>query len=439
MRTSVTLILTLTFLFSEGHAETCKDVGSISKQASQLGEISNKVEVAPFLSVCKDPKLLNDRPKNNYFLRDVVLQDSQGHKTELLLRKVVEKVQMHHIEMQITISQIRSCTSSKVDRPDCHAVKNWTSETLPELVHQSRYDLSLSQGANDLDTWMGKTSKDVNSNLKPLGSYKNIDWSPLTSQEKSLAEKRLQEYQTDIHNEALSRVKKGQLSDREAADFEEKTLFAVRYRHFMRYHQTLAENPLLQFLSGPQVTLGDISKALDQAENAMEEEEKWIEKWDKMLSQRPIPSDVLNLLSYNSFLEASLAEDESYCGLATTLEYARNTLDITKSMMLGLPTMLISFVAPPVGGALATMAGSALLTGDSYGKMDHMKMRYLTSSNGGGEGNLRELEDASRELKVDVVTLPIGYGLGGQIAKRALRLGPGSWAFAGKILKLRKY
>lgn len=426
---SVVTILQFLFFFllgSHAHSEFCHNTAnSISELQKNTQDIVHQNEASPFHMACKEPQgLLKDRPKTNLLVRSVIEKDSKGRLTKNLLKKVIHKVRQRIQESEFQIKNIKQCLEQKNEA--CSELNNWTEVELPNFVSAARFHLSLSQSQHEVKTWVGITSKEVNSKLKTLGSYKLNDWAPLTKTENKKAQTQLEKYQNEIKKTALNKIKSQEICLTCEKSFSDDALLAVRFQHYQTYHQMLSELPLLQYLKGPNVSQKDIESAFAKMQAGLNKEKQQLNEFDKMLKQSPLPTEILKILNYSTQLEETLLEDYQDCALATSLIYTMSNREIGNGLAIGLPLLAASFFAAPaviaVGGTATIATAASLGTGaigggafvlNSYNQFKETQNRTLGHLYGDNMGSDQQsLDTSSKRLNYDMATLPIGFGLG---------------------------
>jgi hypothetical protein len=414
-------------------AEPCDQTDSAQKLAKTVAQANDKLEKSPFLVACKEPPdLLKNRPKTGLFVRSVMSQDQKGLQTKELLRRVLQKVKDRIAASENQIKNIITCLGRST--PECAELKNWADVELPKYVKESRYHLSLAQSSHELKTWLGSASSKVNEELDTLGSYKLNKWDALTEEEKDKSQKQLNDYKKEISAVADAKVKSKEICKLCKEKFSSDALIAVRLQHFQEYHRMISELPVLQYLKSAKVTNADLKTAFSKMQEDLNEEKNQIKELEDQLNQNPLPTDVLKILNYNSFVEETLLEDDRYCGLATSLLFTMSNREIGNGLAIGLPIMAASFFAAPaviaLGGsaALATATsvgvgavGGGAFTLKSYNEFKETQSRALGHIYGDSLGSDQIAMDmSSRRLTYDVVTLPVGFGLGGMLLRGAV-------------------
>lgn len=321
-------------------------------------------------------------------------------------------------------------------KPECSELKKWVEVDLPLFAKNARFNLSLAQSNHEIKTWFGGLKKDINGDLDTLGSYKFVDWEPLSVIEKKFSEAQMNDYVSQIQSEAKRKSKSGEICKTCEEQFIADALLAVKLQHYQTYTQMMSELPIMQYLKDPKFTKKDLKAIFKEMNEGLDKEVKHLDELERYASQVPIPPDALNILNYSAEVEEELLENDKLCGLATSLMFTMSNREIGNGIAIGLPILAASFFAGPVvlalGGSamMATVVGtgtsiiaSGAFVGRSYA--DFKKAQNLSLSHIYGDdlgADQAKLDSASRKLKYDVVTLPVGFGLLG-LASKSLTIG----------------
>jgi hypothetical protein len=420
MRQIVALTLSLFVIFGiekKVSAENCSQNFHILKPYQDLAQVRDHIEESPFMVACKEPPdLLKGRPPTSLFVRSVVEKDSHGRTSRDFLKKIIARVRQRISDTDNQIQNIQQCMSS-TDQ-ECAEISQWAHTTLPVFVKAARYNLSLAQSPSQIKTWLDISSQEVNTQLKPLGSYKFEAWAPLTADEKVRAQSQLKQYKQEIAQTLQQRMSNGRLGE-DPKTFVNEALIGVRYKHYLAYHETMAEVPLLQYLKGPEVTSTDLQNAFRKMEAGLNKESQNLNRLEKMLNTKgPLPADVLQLMNYNSEVEEILFADNKDCGLATSLLYTMTNRQLGNGLAVGLPILAVSLFAPPLIGVAAGLAAGSYGVYTDYKDFRDTQARTLNYIYGDSlHADLADLESSSKELKYSAITLPVGMGIGGQSAR----------------------
>jgi hypothetical protein len=399
-----------------------KDCGFPADLAKKnLASIMNVVEdyeESPFLLACKEPPgMLKGRPKTGLLKRSVIEKDSDGRTTRDFLKKVISKARLRVLDSFNQMANISKCMLIKTE--ECSELNEWIDKDLPDFLKAARYNLSLAQGPYQMKTWLTMASLDINKSLDPLGSYKFEEWAPLTTNETTRAEMDLSGYLKEINIE-IKGWKKQKYTSLGAIDkFRRESLVGLRYKHYMVYHQMLAELPLLQYLKGPDVNRDDLAKAFEKMKTFLLAENNYLDEMTKKLeSVGPLPIEVLELLNYNSVVEELLIEDSRDCKLASSLVFTMSNQQIGNSIALGLPILAVSFFAPPAIGLITGVVTGGWFVQKSYSEFSMLQQRSLGFIYGDSLGTeLKHLDQSSKKLKYDIATLPVGMGVASLIGR----------------------
>jgi hypothetical protein len=429
------------------YAESCTVTLDALNRLQAEADIRDKIEEPPFMVACREPpNLLKNRPKTGLLIRNIVEKDAQGRTTRDLLKKVLAKVKSRIIDTTFQMQNIMKCMSNS--SAECEELKTWVNVDLPKYVREARFHLSLSQNQHQIRTWTSTPLREINAELDPLGTYKFKSWNPLTEPEKQQANHKFNIYLADIKAEAKKRLTHQQICVDCVEKFSDDALLSIRYQHYQAYHQMLAELPLIQYLSGPEVSKAELTSAFKEMKVDLVNELKQIAQYEKILTKNPLPSETLNILNYSSQLEETLLEDNRDCGLASSLVYTMTNRQLGNSIAIGLPILAVSFFAAPaivaLGGTAALGTAVGIGTGAAAGgglaissyidfyNTQKRTMGYIYGDSLGAD--LNDLESSEKRVQYDAVTLPVGFGLGG-MALRSLSVGVKSLQTGRKLFK----
>lgn len=376
-------------------------------------------EVPPFAMACQAPGLLKDRPATGLMKWSVPMDLQDSGKMLRLIQKIYLKVNKR-VELNQTLgARIALCAqSSQIETKDCLVEKNWIEKDLPRFLGELRYHLSLAQGPFEWSSWIGKSHTTVNEDLAPLGLYRLRKWSPLTLDEKARAEAVLKSYQRDLvlelssQNEAVAdaKTKERWLNDR---------LLALRYEHFLKYHELSSQLLFVQHLTTARPSLEDLRKAAIEFQSWVNQETSSMQKVGLKIKDqsqqgsKSIDTSLLEVFGYSAETEQVLLEEPIYCGLAASAVWTIENRQLAKAIFIGGPVLAASFFLPftiAVGAGVATGSYFAL---DSHLEYKKSESKLLSQVYGDSLGN--DLMKTSQALKMrnfDLVTLPIGFGGG---------------------------
>lgn len=389
-----------------------------------------KPEHAPFNYACKNRRSTVGRPPTGLFKREVPQTDNKGNTSRAFLKIVEAKIRKKIDENRNMAKAITTCTNS--DKPQCKDIRVWVETALPEFVGQARFHLSVAQSPYEKKTWFNIASLSSNSDLDPLGMPKLRSWSPLSPDEKKLADETLKEYIHTVKAEYPGAVK---LERSEA-------LIVLRFQHFEQYQAMMAQLPFLQYISSEKPTTDEVLAAAKELEKNIALEEKELDKISEVLKKEPkdptepLDPKALTLLKYTTQVEEALLENSKYCAIATSLVYTGDNRELGNTLALSLPILAVSMAAPPVAAALgASMAmgmgiglGAGAVMGagfiyDSQRVLDQERVRSFSQFYGGPENLEAErvrLAEADRDFQI--ISFPLNFaGAGvGSLAKQAL-------------------
>jgi len=381
-----------------------------------LQAILDQVETSPFMKACHQPEgLLTGRPKTGLLKRAVPEKDDEGRTARVFLQKIVKKVRKQVSEGQNINLNISKCIGS--NHPRCDELKHWMKKELPEYISEARYHLSLAQSPSEVKSWMTQAKSSANSKLDPLGSFKAVPWKPLDDTESLRASKDLEDYQKQIEANQPKAA-----SHKEIIDFKNQSLLSVRYKHYLSYHQMMAQLPLLQHLDTQNFTEMDLLGAITKMQESLKEETNKLDAIEKSLkSSGPLPSSVLELMNYSSLVEETLLEDSKDCKIATSLLYTLSDRELGNGLALGLPIMGASFFAPPFVALAAGLGVGGVFAYQSHSDFSKAQQRSLGYVYGDSSGDdLKNLDQKSFQSQFDRITLPVGFGLAGLLTKKVV-------------------
>jgi hypothetical protein len=427
------LFLTALLLQTRLFAAECLD-SNPQKNLKAIGAVHQVYEESPFMVACKEPKgLLSGRPQTGLLKRSMIENDSHGRTSRDFLKRVLQRIKLRVEESTNQIHNIEKCMGSA--SPACVEIQQWVKNDLPRFLKSARYHLSLAQSPSQIDSWDGRSSKRINEDLESLGSYKFQNWSPLTKAELDRAHQQLASYHSQILAEMKTRKELQGCSKCQAKFITDSTL-SVRYQHYMTYRQMMGELPLLQHLKGPDVTESDLKSAFQTMKSNLSKETQNLENYQHILdSPGPLSTDALEILNYSSEVEEELMNDNRDCALASSLVFTRSNRQIGNALAVGLPILAVSFFAPPALGLLMGVGAGSTFAFASYQNFQRAQVQSLGHIYGDSlHTDLTTLESTSKQKNYDVVTLPLGLGLG-SIAARSLTVMGKSLSAGTKIFQ----
>ena len=303
------------------------------------------------------------------------------------------------------------------------------------------YNLAL---ANNPDTndglFKGKRSlADLNSDLNTMGSYKEKPWSPLSDAEKADANQMLDSYKIRAMNES-----KG---EKYPNVFAKDMIRTLRYQHYQEYLRQMAQIPFAQYLKSGNPSGSEVQAAAEQFTKNVGKERKKIDALSKDIADARksgggVPANVMELLNYSSIVEETLLESPDVCGLATSLIYSRSNKDTAAAVAIGLPILAATFFAPPIAAVTLGVAGGVIGLANSQLALNDAKRQGLNNfynDNDPDAAVLKQMSDAQKDRNLNLVALPVGYGMGvfaastvrvmAKAAIAANRLGAGTRSF----------
>lgn len=419
-----------------------------------------EAEVAPFAYACQEPGAIDGRPKTEHLSRKIPKQDAEGQKTTALLERLLKKIEDRVSENENMANVLNECLSPRQAHPTCKDAQIWAQETLPKTVNEARYHLALSQSPASLRTWLQDSSEKLNSDLDSPGIYKEIAWEPLTESERKVAQKSLNEYRAEI--EAETRKLHPNKNSKEYKEMVSDSILKVRYVfHHKQYQGIIAELPFLQYISSANPSPQHIREASQKLLANIQREKEFLKDMRAHLDQAKandhcsrekikmranrrkcenISHELLRLLNYSSLLEETLLENPEYCGLATNLVYTSLSREIGNTVLVGLPIMAISFIAPPAVALVGGLGAGGAFIAYSQIELNRTKKRSLSQVYADpASGELEDLKMLEDQRNLGIITLPLGLGLGsmaiskGTIAVRSAIVGAKSARHAEKL------
>lgn len=399
-----------------------------------------KYEQSPFILACQEKKdLLVGRPETGLFIRNVPEHDANRKSSRIFLDSVATQALYKVFKTESQVNNLEVCLDNATDA-NCDLITRWIRLDLPEYVRRARYHLSLSQTQYQFKTILKSTSYEVNTDLESPGTYKLVEWQPLTIQEKERAEATIKEYISELTESANSdsSLTTSHPSNQESVKrkFIEHSFLVIRLRHFSEYRKMLSELPLMHYLSESNISEQGLRTALKKLKADLEKEKRYLMGLKEQLKLSSLPSSVLSLMKYSQIVEESLLKNNSYCAIASSLEFTLQNRQLGNSLAIMLPIMVASSVAAPivlaVGGTAvaattaaygAAAIGTGIGVGISY--YDVLDARNLVVGhiyrNDSGLAQ-QNLDQSQRALVYSVVFIPAGFGLSGQIGKTAMTL-----------------
>lgn len=372
-------------------------------------------EKSPFYSACQDPKSIVGRPSTGIFTRTVPTADSQGNQTVELLNKVAARVRLK-IEANLQVAkEIGDCVRVKTIHSQCKPIHDWIQGDLSTYVSDARFHLALSQKSFSLDSMRDRGDRKINETLDPLDTYKKISWTPLDKNERQAAQAHLDRYLYQISQDKQEFMRKAEFkTSAEASAFENQEIQAVRFMHYWKYQDMMRQLPFVQFLSSSKPDLNEMKIAISRFENQVLVEQVHLNSWIKSLQHNPNPlsSKPLDLLQYRTILEEILNEEPRFCGLATSLVYTRENLQLGNALIYSLPLMAASFFVGPTAGLALGIASGADAVLESQLALKEIERRTLSNFTGNKNSDeLQELRNAELSRNMSIVFMPAGSGL----------------------------
>lgn len=417
-----TAFLVVSLLAGVAQALTCKPV---SESFGEFGfnceaqESPLREEVPPFAMACQAPGLLKNRPATGLMKWSVPMDLQDPDKMFRLIQKIYVKVN-ERVELNQTLgSRIALCSqASHYETKDCHVEKSWIEKDLPRFLGELRYHLSLAQGPFEWSSWIGKANTKINEDLAPLGLYRLKKWNSLSPDEKSRAEAILQSYKRDLALEIMGqpeasadpKTKERWMNDR---------LLAIRYEHFLKYHELSSQLLFVQHLQAERPSLVEIQKAAKEFLGWVNQESKSIQRMNLKIRNhsyqrlKDLDTSLLEIFGYSAETEQVLLDEPSFCGLAASAVWTIENRQLAQAIFIGGPVLAASFFLPFTIAVGAGVATGSYFAFDSHLGFKTSESKLLSQVYGDSLGN--DLMKTSQALKVrnfDLVTLPIGFGGG---------------------------
>ena len=380
-----------------------------------IKQVVDNIEESPFMVACKKPPgLLKDRPKTGLLHPNIPPGDGHGRSTREFLKRVLAKVRGRIEASRWQGTNLETCLD-RGNTPECEEVNQWADKELPRYLKAARWNLSLAQSNHQLSTWFDDASHTVNGTLSGEGTSKYEKWAPLTADESSRAAAQLKKYESQIDSEGGKRFP---LANAEGMEkFKNQSLIAVRYNHYLTYRKMIGDLPLLQHLHGPEVTHNDLRTAITDMRGKLDQESKYLDRFDKLLAKNPLPNAAMDLMAYNSEVEETLLDDNRDCGIAASMVYTIGNRKMDAAL-LTLPILAASAFAPPLLGVGAAVGAGGVFTYSSYTTYKAAQRDTLGHIYGDGSGiDLQKLDDAHKQFEVTAITVPLGMGAGSLAVK----------------------
>lgn len=427
-----------------------------------LQKVEAQTEVSPFATACADPALLKDRPTTGALGQVAPLRDKQGHTSRDFLKRLIARIKKETAEHKATIDGIETCLAAPSDQSrTCVGFREFVDKIIPAQAASARGRLALAETESHVSSVLDLFSdkKDtlaaagdrvsflLNDQLKPLGTTKHVAWDPLTPDEIMRYKKILMDDWTAASQDTAARVKAGQLPGREkvslkgksieidspAARVHKNVLFLMaRLDHGAEYQRIIAKYPILQFLHSAQPDRSEVQDALTQMKGHVAKEAEYLAGIEAALDtpyrdikgrgglkvgrEEWLAPQALELLDYSRFVEDLLIESPEYCGLATSLTYARANRSLAGSAAIGFVVLGSALVFPPTAALTVGLGASAITMTESQRKLNVAKDHYMSHVIEFETSKAADaLKQAQSDRNMEVIMLPLGV-VGAQAA-----------------------
>jgi hypothetical protein len=459
------LLLFILFSFSQ-------DAPDITSGELVAPSEPSQQSLSPFYS-CSSLKSYKGPVKTSWLSTRVPEQDQSGNKTRDFFKELQKRIEVQAQQNLDTSRQVVECfhrPSQVSETPDCAKSRTWLdpkkypSSTMPEKENTLVYNIKMARANLALADPNVDFFKSMapNTQLKPYG-YKEVPWEPLRPEEKTAAQKVLNDYKeqykkkhnvtedefNDLIKQPYDRNSDNQIyanpmniSD---ADMQDRLKRSKRreLEHFFQkprtqylenYRAILARYPIINYLTSANPSALEMHTAgLRLQENAKKEMAE-IKSVGKLLAtpthrpRHPLAPDpsinnasILNLLDYRNIAEDLLAEHPEYCAVASTAELQREKREFRKSLFVAAPLLAVCFIAPPMAiaaGASAVTAGAATAAISAVGggaiayssyldMVDQRQGAYSAPVVAQPRSTQSSVDEAQDVFKMDVMMIPL--------------------------------
>lgn len=427
-----------------------------------LQKVEVESETSPFAAACSDPTLLKDRPTTGVLGQIAPLRDKHGRTSHEFLKRLVARIKKDTAEHKATIDGIEKCLEATSDQSrTCIGFREFVDKVIPSQVANARGRLALaeteSRVSSVLDLFSSKkdtlaaagdrVSFLLNDQLKPLGTAKQVAWNPLTPEEVMRYKKILTDDWTAASQNTAARVKAGELPGREKVSLKGKSIeidsptarnhknvlfLMARLDHGAEYQRIIAKYPILQFLHSAQPDRKEIQVALAKMKEHIASESEYLAGIEAALDtpyrdikgrgglkvgrEEWLAPQALELLDYSRFVEDLLIESPEYCGLATSLTYARANRSLAGSAAIGFIVLGSALVFPPTAALTVGLGASAITMTESQRKLNIAKDHYMSHVIEFETSKAADaLKQAQNDRNMEAIMLPLGV-VGAQAA-----------------------
>lgn len=385
------------------------------------------------------------------------LTKRQNFLTEVLIRVQTEAILNHE-----AVKRIVGCMNRTKKTPDCEIARAQVLAPFPQIVSEAR--LHLAMGYRD-GLFAGGFSR-INSKLSPLGTYKDIKWEPLTAKEEAVATTLMNRYVAAARAEASKNPKIGQ-SGAKHERFVNLAVREKRLNHLNVYKNLISHIVLLQYMRDERVNdstlreafarlldrstkeINTLSKAAVSAENWVKSRVSCAETIDYQLNNPSpyggmsycinTPSSLLSLLDYKAAIDGVILENPSYSKTLKNLQSERTGRSILTAAMIGLPTLAICVLAPPLVAIPVGAASGGLALLDAQNEYNKIRRRELsTVINASGAVDWNALKGGRMARNISVALVPF-FGAGKYVSPIMKSATKPAGKYISGMMKLKYY
>lgn len=382
-------------------------------------------EKAPFSEACQAPDSIKGRPATGLFVRKYPSQDTEGHKTADFLGNVLD-LAVQKLDRDLTfVENLKSCYAENRSKTECHEMRAFAEQQVPQLIKDVRFHLSVAQSPKDLISGFGQTNTTPNYRMRAWGTVKLKSWQLLDKDEYAVAKAALTAYQSEI----IAHYLKAWNQEKYTATYGGRevikaSLIQVRFQHFQQYRSFMAAAPFLQYFTKADPTVQEVITAFEEFQANAKVEKEMLAGYQIKLQGEATASEtdviVGTVMQYSAYIEFALMESPELCGLATSLMYTSSNRALGTAVSMGLPLLAASFFAPGLIAYPLGVLASAYFAMDAYHNYQTQKIRsgsVLFFAPGGTTDPLTEADD---QFTTELVLFPLSL-VGGRLVGTAIR------------------
>jgi hypothetical protein len=397
--------------------------------------------ISPFYA-CSVRRTATDHEKVTLLQRRIPKQDRRGIKTRDFLLNLSERIEQAAQNNLTLTNDLTTCfspvfvahASSRCEEMREWSLKDQAVKGAPEDTTSLWYQTKVARAHLAIATQSLSSREWLNTNreLSVFDGYKTVPWNPLTEEEDAKAQNHLKQYSkqfqklrglTDVQLEDLI-ASRNQQGHKLRQDFL-LNMRSIRRKHLEEYRKIVSKFPIINYLSSPVPTAGEIYSAGMRMQLNAKKELKSIQDLKKKLqnaSDDNIPSETLRLMEYTGLVEGFLSEQPEFCAVATAAQEVKGERELGNAILVTAPLLAACILAPPMTSVVIGAAAGGAIAGASYMDYKDYEGALLSTpiNDGSQRADLATLNDLKKQLTRDLVMIPVDAALGG-VASRLSR------------------